>query len=92
MARLILFSAESMGGTVKEFRNNDPNLVLNGNEFTLESAVGLSGIWTLYDDIAFGGATITLSDAGGPEVDGAYQDYADWGGAGPFLVMSIQHN
>jgi hypothetical protein len=91
MPKLIAFSEPGYSGTSQEFRSNDPDLTLNGDDFIIKSAIVLSGSWTLYDDVTSGGTSIVLGEAGGPDADGSFKDHADWGGAVPFHVKSINH-
>ncbi len=76
----------------KEFRSNDPDLTLNGDDFQFASAIVISGEWTLYPDANFGGNPVSLGTNGGADADGAYKDVADWGATQAFVVRSIQHN
>jgi hypothetical protein len=91
MPKLIAFSEPGYSGTSQEFRSNDPDLTLNGDDFIIKSAIVLSGSWTLYDDVLSAGTSIALGEAGGPDADGSFKDHADWGGAVPFHVKSINH-
>lgn len=43
MPKLIAFSETGYSGTTKEFRSNDPDLTLNGDDFLIKSAIVLSG-------------------------------------------------
>jgi hypothetical protein len=92
MPKLILFNQVGFVNTAKEFRGNDPNLVLNGDDFQANSAIVADRDWTLYADVNYEGASITLTQNGGPDNDGCYKDSADWSGAGVFHVKSIRHN
>jgi hypothetical protein len=92
MPKLIAFATAGFTGSTKEFRSNDPDLTLNGDDFVVASAIVLTNNWTLYDDIGFTGNTISLGDSGGPDADGSYKDYADWQGSVNFHVKSIQHS
>jgi hypothetical protein len=92
MAKLILFNQTGYTNTAKEFRSNDPDLTLNGDDFQFNSAIVASGEWTLFPDVNSQGTSITLGTNGGPDTDGTYKDPADWGGTGVFHVKSIQHN
>lgn len=92
MPKLILFNQVGYINTAKEFRSNDPDLVLNSDDFQANSAIVASSEWTLYPDVNFQGTPIALGTNGGPDQDGTYKDPADWGGAGAFHVKSIQHN
>lgn len=92
MAKLIVFSEPGYSGTSKEYRSNDPDLTLNGDDFIIKSAIVLTGNWSLYDDVMNGGISINLTEAGGPDADGGYKDYADWSGTDVFHVKSIQHH
>jgi hypothetical protein len=92
MPKLILFNQVGFINTAKEFRSNDPDLVLNGDDFQANSAIVASGDWTLFPDVNFQGTPISLGANGGPDADGSYKDPADWSGAGAFHVKSIQHN
>jgi Beta/Gamma crystallin len=91
VAKLIVFSDVGYAGASKEYRSNDPDLAVNGDDFVFASAIVVSGQWTIYNAVSFGGDVITLSDGGGPETDGAYKDYADFAYAGAFTALSIQH-
>mgnify|MGYP001449174680 CR=1 FL=1 len=91
MAKLILFNLAGFVNTAKEFRSNDPDLTLNGDDFQANSAIVASGEWNLYPDVNFQGTPISLGTNGGPDADGTYKDAADWQGAGTFHVKSIQH-
>lgn len=91
MPKLIVFSEPGFTGTNKEYRSNDPDLTLNGDDFIIKSAIVLSGSWTLYDDVNSAGNAIGFQEQGGPDVDGSYKDHADWAGAAPFHVKSITH-
>lgn len=91
MAKLLAFAAAGFTGVNKEYRSNDPDLTLNGDDFVIASAIVLSGTWTLYDDVNFAGNVISLHETGGPDIDGSYKDQADWSGGAPFHVKSIQH-
>jgi hypothetical protein len=92
MPKLILFNQVGFMNTAKEFRSNDPDLILNGDNFQSNSAIVASGEWTLYDDVNFQGNQINLGTNGGPDMDGCYKDPADWSGSGAFHVKSIRHN
>ncbi|MEZ5307190.1 MAG: beta/gamma crystallin-related protein [Pyrinomonadaceae bacterium] len=92
MAKLIVFSAIGFNGTSKEFRSNDPDLVQNGDDFVVSSAIAIEGDWTLFHEPGFAGTSIGLSSSGGPDSDGTYKDSADWDGTGEFHVKSIQHS
>ena len=76
---------------LQEFRSNDPDLRLNGDDFIIKSAIVLCGFSALYDDVKSGGTSMVLGEAGGPDADGSFKDHADWGGAVPFHVKSITH-
>ncbi len=91
MPKLITFTEVGYNGISKEFTSNDPDLTLNGDDATFKSAIVLSGSWDLYDDVARAGTTMNLTDTGGPDADGGYKDFADWGGATAFHVKSIYH-
>lgn len=43
----------------------------------------------LFDDVNNLGSSITLNELTGPNSEGAYKDYADWGGAALFHVKSV---
>ena len=43
MPKLIAFSEPGYTGTSQEFRSNDPDLTLNGDDFIIKSAIVLSG-------------------------------------------------
>jgi hypothetical protein len=92
MIRLICFASMSFNGTSKEFLNNDPDLVVTGDDFQLASAVVVEGNWELFDEVGHGGNMIALSRASGPESDGVYRDPADWGGTTAFHVKSIRRS
>lgn len=92
MNRLICFADTTFRGGSKEYLNNDPNLVVTGDDFVLSSAIAVDGSWTLYDDIGFAGNAIVLQRSSGPEGDGVYRDYADWSGSAAFHVKSIQRS
>ena len=92
MAKLIAFAASSYASPTKEYRSNDSDLTLNGDDFVFASAIVTESDWTLYDEVGFTGNSISLSPQGGPDNDGAFRDHADWGGATPFHVKSIQHS
>ena len=70
MPKLIAFSEPSYSGTSQEFRSNDPDLTLNGDDFIIKSAIVLAGSWTLYDDVNSSGSSISLGEQGGPDADG----------------------
>lgn len=89
--KLIAFSETGYSGTSREFRSNDPGLTINGDDFIIQSAIVLSGSWTLYDDVNSAGTSIALGEQGGPDADGSFKDHADWGGAAAFHVKSINH-
>lgn len=91
MPKLIVFTEVGFSGSSQEFTSNDPDLTLNSEDATFKSAIVLSGSWTLYDDVASGGTAISLTEQGGPDADGSFEDHADWGGAAPFHVKSILH-
>lgn len=91
MPKLIAFSEPDYSGTSKEYRSNDPDLTLNGDDFLIKSAIVTSGSWTLYDDVNSAGNPIGLQEQGGPDADGSYKDHADWSGTAPFHVKSINH-
>ena len=92
LPKLIVFGDAGYITTSQEFLNSDPNLVLNGTDFVIGSAIVVVGNWTLFDDVGFQGALINLYAFTGPELDGCFKDYADWAGAAPFHVKSIQHS
>lgn len=92
MAKIICFSSAGFNGTSKEYYSNDPDLALNNDDFTIASAIVISGTWTLYDEPNNMGTSQTLNESGGPESDGCYKDHADWGGAADFHVKAIQHS
>lgn len=92
MAKLILFNLVGYVNTAKEFRSNDPDLTMNGDDFQFNSAIVASGEWNLYPEVNFQGTPINLGTNGGPDTDGTYKDPADWNGIGVFHVKSIQHN
>ncbi len=92
MPKLIAFNASGYVNTAKEFRSNDPDLALNGDDFVLASAIVLSSYWTLFPEPGYQGTPISLSSDGGPDTDGSYKDYADWNGTQNFHVKSIQFN
>lgn len=89
--KLVVFDQNSFSGTSKIYQSNDPDLVANGDDFVLSSAIAVVGSWTLYDQVGHAGTSIQLDDQGGPDSDGAYKDSADWQGATPFHVRSIEH-
>ena len=91
MSQLIPSSEPGYSGTSQEFRSNDPDLTLNGDDFIIKSAIVLSGCWTLYDDVNSAGTSISLAEQGGPDADGGFKDHADWGGVAAFHVKSITH-
>ena len=91
MPKLIAFSETGYSGTSQEFRSNDPDLTLNGDDFIIKSAIVLSGSWTLYDDVNSAGTSISLGEQGGPDADGSFKDHADWAGDAAFHVKSITH-
>jgi hypothetical protein len=92
VAKLLVFENAGFLGTNREYYSNDPDLTLNGLEKEFGSAIVLSGSWTLYPDPNYQGTSISLTAQGGPDTDGAFKDYADWGGAGKFTVRSIQYS
>ena len=67
MPKLIAFSEPGYSATSQEFRSNDPDLTLNGDDFIIKSAIVLSGSWTLYDDVLSAGTSISLSEQGIPK-------------------------
>lgn len=77
MPKLIAFSEPGYTGTSQEFRSNDPDLTLNGDDFIIKSAIVLSGSWTLWDEVNQHGYPISLQKQGCPEVAGAYKDHAE---------------
>lgn len=92
MSKIIAFASSAYVAPNKEYRSNDPDLTLNGDDFVIASAIVATADWTLYDEIGCTGNSITLSPQGGPDGDGMYRDHADWGGSAPFHVKSIQHS
>ena len=92
MPKLISFTVADFGAAATTFQSNDPDLTLNGADVDIASAFVASGSWTLYDQPGFQGTSITLTEAGGPDADGCYRDYADWAGTAIFHVRSIQHS
>lgn len=92
MPKLLVFENVGFSGANREYYSNDPDLTLNGANMEFGSAIVLSGSWTLYPDPNFQGTAISLAPQGGPDSDGAYKDFADWGGAEKFSVRSIQYS
>jgi len=90
MPKLVCFESPDYNGDARQFQNNDPDLTLNNLDFTLDSAIVVTGSWDLFDQVNYSGTQITLTAAGGPDGDGAYPDHADWQGNGPFDVKSIR--
>ena len=90
--KLVLFDQIEFSGTSRTYQNNDPDLVANGEDFLFESAIAVTGSWTLYDQVSKGGKVIQLDEMSGPDNDGTYRDSADWSPAGPFHVRSIEHS
>ena len=90
MRKLIVFDTQGYQNQSKTFFENDPDLTLNGDDFTLAAAIAASGAWTLYSEPGYTGDSISLQLGGGPDSDGCYRDYADWGGSANFHVKSIQ--
>ena len=89
MAKLIVFNTQGFQNQSKTFYGNDPDLTLNGDDFTFAAAMVASGSWTLCSEPTRAGDVISIHAAGGPDNDGCYKDHADWGGAVDFHVKSI---
>jgi hypothetical protein len=77
MPKLITFTEGGYNEISKEFTSNDPDLTLNGDDATFQSAIVLSRNWKLWADVASQGTDIGLSDTGGPDADGRYKDFAN---------------
>ena len=90
MAEIIVFSERGYSGISKEYRSNDPNLVMNGDDFIFQSAIVLSDDGNAYDEVDYGGNSISLNETDGPNDDGGYKDPADWEGTDPFHIKSLQ--
>lgn len=91
MPKLIAFSETGYSGTTKEFRSNDPDVTLNGDVCAINSAIVISGSWTLYEDINSAGNPIGLQEQGGPDANSTYKHHADLTGTAPFHVKAINH-
>ena len=80
MAKIILFQNSNFQGKSLTVTEPEPNLVPQGFNDITSSIIVISGQWTLYKDINYGGTSQTVSEVGGPYGDGTYPDYGDWGG------------
>ncbi|MCX7561578.1 hypothetical protein OS190_18605 [Sulfitobacter sp. F26204] len=92
MAKLVVFRGSNYTGASREYRSNDPDLVVNLEDFEFESAIAITGDWELFDDLGHSGNKLDLMSEGGPDFDGAYKDPADLPFAGAFHVRSIRHS
>ncbi len=89
MAKIVAFSDTGFNGKARIIQSNDPDLIINGEDFALQSAIVISGNWSLYSQTSYRGERILLNHNGGPDRDGVYKDYGDWHGSGLFRVRSI---
>ncbi|MEO8673040.1 MAG: beta/gamma crystallin-related protein, partial [Tahibacter sp.] len=58
----------------------DPDLVPQGWNDKTSSIIVIDGQWGVYQDTNYSGTAWTVSRVGGPNGDGTYPDYSDWGG------------
>jgi hypothetical protein len=90
LAGLIVFSEPGYTGWPRKFETDEADLVRNGSDFIIQSAIVVAGSWTLYDEANQQGNPISLTKHGGIDATGEFPNPAGWGGAGSFHVKSIR--
>jgi hypothetical protein len=78
MAKIILFEDTNLSGKSVIFSKSGNT----GSSFNdkISSLVVVSGTWYLFKDSDFSGTSWYLTSHGGPDGDGVYPSYKDWGG------------
>lgn len=80
MVKIILFQNSNFQGKSLVVTSDEPNLVPQGFNDITSSLIVISGQWSLYQNVNYTGTSWTVSEVGGPDGDGCYPDYGDWGG------------
>ncbi|WP_298517260.1 beta/gamma crystallin-related protein [uncultured Kordia sp.] len=80
MSKIIVFQNSNISGSSLTLTASDPNLVPQGWNDKISSLIVVSGTWELYQNTKYGGSSWSVSDSGGPNGDGVYPDWSDWGG------------
>ncbi len=77
---VILFQDTNFRGSYVVLNSDEFDLRLQNFSDKASSAIVVSGIWRLYRDIGKSGTQYALTSFGGPNRDGFYPTFGDWGG------------
>ena len=80
MPKITLFQNTNFGGQNLTLRQADTNLKDQGFNDKTSAIIVCSGSWILYQDADYKGQQWVVQENGGPNGDGLYPSYSDWGG------------
>ena len=80
MCKIILFEHTDFRGKSKVLTTSDPDFNRSDWNDIVSSVIVLKGEWGLYEHTEYRGSRWAVSEKGGPDQDGAYPSYNDWGG------------
>jgi Beta/Gamma crystallin len=91
MAQIQLFrDSNFVGGSITK-TNSNGNLKNDGFNDVVSSVIVTSGTFTLFQDVNFGGFSLTVSATGGPNSDGKYPSQQSLAGRGD-RISSLKKN
>jgi hypothetical protein len=80
MPKITLFQNTNFGGQYLTLQQADTNLKDQNFGDKTSAVIICSGNWVLYQDSDFKGQQWVVNENGGPNNDGLYPTYKDWGG------------
>lgn len=80
MAKIILFKDRNFGGEALVVKEPISNLKDAGWNDVVSSLIVVEGKWRIYKDANYDGNSWSVVPDGGPDKDGCYTYWKDWGG------------
>jgi hypothetical protein len=89
MSKITLFQNTNFGGDHLSLQQPDANLKNQNFNDKTSAIIVCSGNWKLYQDSNFNGKLWEVHEKGGPNQDGLYPSYKDWGGTNDSISSLI---